>query len=91
MDDFAGFQKLAAWAGIALTVATVLNVVTLFASVDNDANTLFSDPTHLLLIGSTGANRSQLVPLEHGLRSVWLPFLCPRSRAGLQVVPGKGP
>jgi hypothetical protein len=56
MDDFARFQKLAAWSGIALTVATVLNVVTLFASVDNDANTLFSDPTPLLLIGSTGAN-----------------------------------
>jgi Domain of unknown function (DUF4386) len=56
MDDFARFQKLAAWSGIALTVATVLNVITLFASVDNDANALFSDPTPLLLIGSTGAN-----------------------------------
>src|SRR4030095_17171373 len=56
MDDFARFQKLAAWSGIALTVATVLNVVTLFASVDNDANALFSDPTPLLLIGSAGAN-----------------------------------
>jgi hypothetical protein len=56
MDDFARFQKLAAWSGIALTVATVLNVVTLFASVGNDANALFSDPTPLLLIGSTGAN-----------------------------------
>jgi hypothetical protein len=56
MDDFARFQKLAAWSGIALTVATVLNVVTLFASVGNDANALFSDPIPLLLIGSTGAN-----------------------------------
>jgi hypothetical protein len=56
MDDFARFQKLAAWSGITLTVATVLNVITLFASVDNDANALFSDPTSLLLIGSTGAN-----------------------------------
>jgi uncharacterized protein DUF4386 len=56
MDDFARFQKLAAWSGIALTVATVLNVVTLFASVGNDANALFLDPTPLLLIGSTGAN-----------------------------------
>jgi hypothetical protein len=56
MDDFARFQKLAAWSGIVLTAATVLNVVTLFASVDNDTNALFSDPTPLLLIGSTGAN-----------------------------------
>ena len=56
MDDFVRLQKLAAWSGIVLTVATVLNVITLFASVDNDANTLFSDPTPLLLIGSTGAN-----------------------------------
>jgi hypothetical protein len=56
MDDFPRFQKLAAWSGIVLTVATVLNVVTLFASVDNDTKTLFSDPTPLLLIGSAGAN-----------------------------------
>ena len=56
MDDFVRFQKLAACSGIVLTVATVLNVATLFASVDGDANALFSDPTPLLLIGSTGAN-----------------------------------
>ena len=56
MDDFVRFQKLAACSGIVLTVATVLNVITLFASVDNDASALFSDPTPLLLIGSTGAN-----------------------------------
>ena len=56
MDDFARFRKLAAWSGIVLTVATVLNVVTLFVSVDDDANALFSDPGPLLLIGSTGPN-----------------------------------
>ena len=39
-----------------MTVATVLNVVTLFVSVNNHTNALFSDPTPLLLIGSTGAN-----------------------------------
>jgi hypothetical protein len=56
VNDFSRFQKLAAWSGIFLTVATVLNVVTLFASVNNDTNALFSDPTPLLLIGATGAN-----------------------------------
>jgi hypothetical protein len=56
VNDFLRFQKLAAWSGIFLAVATVLNVVTLFASVNNDTNALFSDPTPLLLIGSTGAN-----------------------------------
>jgi hypothetical protein len=56
VDDFARFQKLAAWSAIVLTVATVLNVVTLFVSVGNDANALFSDPRPLLLIGSSGAN-----------------------------------
>jgi hypothetical protein len=36
--------------------ATVLNVITLFLSAKNDAGALFSDPTPLLLMGSSGAN-----------------------------------
>jgi Domain of unknown function (DUF4386) len=56
VNDFSRFQKLAAWSGIFLTVATVLNVVTLFVSVKYDTNVLLSDPTALLLIGSSGAN-----------------------------------
>ena len=56
MNDFPRLQRLAAWSGIVLTVATVLNVITLFLSAKNDAGALFSDPTPLLLIGSSGAN-----------------------------------
>ena len=56
MNDFARLQRLAAWSGIVLTVATVLNVITLFLSANNDSGALFSDPTPLLLIGSSGAN-----------------------------------
>jgi len=56
MNDFSRFQKLAGWSAIFLTVATILNVITLFASVDYDSAALFADPAPLLLIGSRGAN-----------------------------------
>jgi hypothetical protein len=56
MNDSSRFQRLAAWSGIFLTIATVLNVITLFVSAKDDPGALFSDPTPLLLIGSTGAN-----------------------------------
>ena len=56
MNDFSRFQKLAGWSAIFLTVATVINVITLFASVNYDSTTLFSDPTPLLFIGPRGAN-----------------------------------
>ena len=56
MNDFPRLQRLAAWSGIVLMVATVLNVVALFLSAKNDIGALFSDPTPLLLIGSSGAN-----------------------------------
>ena len=56
MNDFPRLLRLAAWSGIVLTVATVLNVITLFLSAKNDTGALFSDPTPLLLIGSSGAN-----------------------------------
>jgi len=56
MNDFLRFQKLAGWSAIFLTVATVINVITLFASVNYDSAVLFSDPTPLLFIGSRGAS-----------------------------------
>jgi hypothetical protein len=56
VNDFPRLQRLAAWSGIVLTVATVFNVITLFLSAKNDAGALFSDPTPLVLIGSSGAN-----------------------------------
>jgi hypothetical protein len=56
VNDFPRLQRLAAWSGIVLTVATILNVITLFWSAKNDTGALFADPTPLLLIGSSGAN-----------------------------------
>src|SRR5215212_8003377 len=56
VKDFPRLQRLAAWSGIVLTVATVLNAITLFLSAKNDIGALFSDPTPLLLLGSSGAN-----------------------------------
>jgi hypothetical protein len=56
MNDFLRFQKFSGWSGIFLTVATILNVATLFASVNFDSAALFSDPARLLLIGSRGVN-----------------------------------
>jgi uncharacterized protein DUF4386 len=56
MNDFSRFQKLAGWAGVFLTVATVFNATTLFVSANFDMAALFSDPAPLLLMGSRGAN-----------------------------------
>src|SRR5215217_5249646 len=56
VNNFLRFARLAAWSAIVLTVATVLNVITLFLSAKNDTGALFADPTPLLLIGSSGAN-----------------------------------
>ena len=56
MNDFPRLQRLAAWSGITLTVATVINVMTLFLSAKDDTGALFADPTPLLFIGSSGAN-----------------------------------
>jgi hypothetical protein len=56
MNDFSRFQKMAGFSAIILTVATLFNVITLFASVNYDTTALFSDPASLLLIGSRGAN-----------------------------------
>ena len=56
MNDFSRFQKLAGWSIVFLIVATVFNVITLFASVNYNTKALFSDPAPLLLIGSRGAN-----------------------------------
>jgi hypothetical protein len=56
VNDFPRLQRLAAWSGIVLTWATVLNVITLFWSAKNNTGALFSDPTPVLLIGSSGAN-----------------------------------
>ena len=56
MNDFPRLERLAAWSGIVLTVATVLNVITLFWSAKDHTGALFSDPTPLLLIGSSGAS-----------------------------------
>src|SRR5215213_3448402 len=56
VNDFPRLQRLAAWSGIVLMVATVLNVMTLFWAAKNDTGALFADPPPLLLIGSSGAN-----------------------------------
>jgi hypothetical protein len=56
MNDFVRFQKVAGASAIFLTVATLLNAITLFASVNYDTDALFSDPAPLLLIGSRGAD-----------------------------------
>jgi hypothetical protein len=56
VNDFPRLQRLAAWSGIVLAGATVLNVITLFWSARNNTGALFSDPTPVLLIGSSGAN-----------------------------------
>jgi len=56
MNDFSRFQKLAGWSSVFLTVATILNVITLFTSVNFDSDALFSNPAPLLLIGERGAS-----------------------------------
>jgi len=56
MNDFSRFQRLAGWSGVFLTVATVINAATLFASANYDTAALFSDPAPLLRIGPHGAN-----------------------------------
>ena len=56
VNDFPRLQRLAAWSGIVLMVATVVNVMTLFWAAKNDTGALFADPTPLLLIGTSGAN-----------------------------------
>ena len=56
MNDFLRFQKIAGLSAIFLTVATLFNVIALFASVNYDSAALFSNPATLLLIGSRGAN-----------------------------------
>lgn len=56
MNDFSRFQKLAGWSGVFLTVATVVNALTLFASANYDTTALFSDPAPLIRIGARGAN-----------------------------------
>jgi hypothetical protein len=56
VNDFPRLQRLAAWSGIILTAATVLNATTLFWAAKDDIGALFADPTPLLLIGSSGAN-----------------------------------
>jgi hypothetical protein len=56
VNDFSRFQRLAGWSAIFLTVATVINALTLFASANYDTAALFSDPAPLIRIGSRGAN-----------------------------------
>jgi Domain of unknown function (DUF4386) len=56
VNDFPRLQRMAGWSGVVLTVATVLNVITLFWSAKDNTGALFVDPTPLLLIGSSGAN-----------------------------------
>ena len=55
-ERFTALKRLAASSGIILTVATVLNVITLFLAAKNDTGALFADPKPLLLIGSNGTD-----------------------------------
>ena len=54
MNDFSRIQKMAGFSAIILTVATLFNVVTLFASVNYDTTALFSDPCAGYLAHPTG-------------------------------------
>jgi hypothetical protein len=56
MNDFPRFQKVAGLLAVFLTLATVLNVITLFAAVNYGAVALFSDSSPIILIGSHAAS-----------------------------------
>jgi len=79
MNDFSRFQKVAGLSAVFLTVATVINVIFLFASVNYDTTALFTDPSPILLIGSRGANLfhwSMVFDLFAYLSFAPIPLLC---------------
>src|SRR5215217_6497478 len=87
VNDFPRLQRLAAWSGIVLTVATSSTLLRSFwrrKTTPGRCSRTHTAPADRI-------ERRQLVPLEHGFRSGGLPILCPHCGPWVQLVPSTAP